>query len=135
MTKELIVGFPVNEFSLCDKLFGKPYFFNQNGGLEEWAKSMEGGFLEQHFQTVSEINRILDSPERLSEFKAKIDEYRENALEVTIPAPFLKAHSDDPDKQSFLGFDFEWLVAPVEYKDKPIKDFYVGENSHRNISR
>jgi predicted kinase len=112
--QELILGYPINEFTLSEKLFGGPYLINFKGGLDKWANFIKGGFLEQHFQQFSEVHRVMKDAELSSAFKSKIEKYRAKGLDVTMHAPFLRAH----EPAAFLEFDFEWLVVPSCYSQK-----------------
>ena len=128
---ELVVGFPVNEFTQSERLFDSLYFINCKGGLEKWGNSIKGGFLEQHFQQFSEVSALADSPDTKERFKYQMSVYRRRGLEVIMHTPFVRGHEPEPIKQEFLEFDFEWLVVPKEYRDKPVKDFYMQNNGDK----
>ncbi len=130
---ELVTGFPTNEFSLSQGIFGDLYFLSHKGGLDEWGGLIAGGFLEQHFQQTSEIYALLDSQDRKTEFLDTIKKYREEGLGVIAHCPFVKSHEAEPEKQKFLDFDFEWIAIPEEYRDKPVKKFPLPENGNPRI--
>ncbi|MBI2139178.1 AAA family ATPase, partial [Candidatus Woesearchaeota archaeon] len=130
MKRELVPGFPINEFSRSYGLFTlgdevKPHFLNCHGGIDHWELTLFGGHVEQHFQQFSEVHAIEGSNESLERFLSTIESYRKKGLAVTAHAPFLSAHS--PDNPQFLGFDFQWLVVPDRYKEIPVKSFNMGD--------
>ncbi|HIH42305.1 TPA: TIM barrel protein [Candidatus Woesearchaeota archaeon] len=124
-TKELVNGFPTNRRTQSKGIFGNLYFLSSNGDLPEWGQAINGGFLEYHFQQFSELPK----PEEMEGFLREIKEYKDNGLDVIMHTPFMKGKHQEPDKNGFLEFDFNWLVQPKRYKDSSVKTLQLGEKS------
>lgn len=134
MAQELVMGFPINEFSLSQGLFKMPYFINYHGGLDEWIAHMRGGFLEQHFQQFAEVNAVMKDAPSQHLFTQRMDDYRRQGIDVIMHMPFMRAHPIVPLKPQLLEFDFEWLVVPKGYQGRPVREIPIqGENGTHQV--